>query len=91
MMDIYMKRYTNHYDTAKLLVALFVVLVAFGIFLFLNSYGDVIYQDYNSNAFYIFATLATVASGLLIGLLYVVNNGKASIKKSSKKSKRSRK
>jgi hypothetical protein len=86
-----MKRYTNHYDTAKMVIALFIVLVAFGIFLFLNSYSDVIYEGGNYNAFYVFATLATVVSGLLIGLLYVVNNSKASIKKSTKKRKQSRK
>ena len=75
-----MKLYTNHHDTAKMVLALFIVLVAFGVFLFLNSYGDVIYEGGNYNAFYIFATLATVASGLLIGLLYIVSNTKSSVK-----------
>lgn len=85
-----MKLYTNHHDTAKMVVALLILLVAFGVFLFLNSNSDLIYEGGNYNAFYIFATLATVASGLLIGLLYVVNNSKSSVKKSPKKSKKSR-
>jgi tetrahydromethanopterin S-methyltransferase subunit E len=91
-----MKRYTNHYDMAKMVIALFIVLVAFGIFLFLNSYNDVIYEEMNPNTFYIFATLATVASGLLIGLLYVVSNSKNNKEKrssvrSAKKAKKVRK
>lgn len=95
-MDVYMKmkRYSNHYDTAKMVIALFVVLVAFGMFLFLNAYSDVIYEGNNFNAFYLFATLATVASGLLIGLFYIVSNSKnnkrsdSSVKKSPVKSKK---
>lgn len=84
-MDVDMKRYNNHYDTAKLVIALLIVLIAFGVFLFLNAYSDSIYQEYSVNAFYIFATLATVVSGLLIGLLYVVNNSKHGTAKSSVK------
>mgnify|MGYP001591162290 CR=1 FL=1 len=89
-----MKHSTNHHDTLKLMISFFIVLVAFSIFFLLNSYSDVIYEGGNYNAFYILATLATVASGLLIGLLYIVNNSKNNSKssiKSPKKHKKSRK
>lgn len=62
---------TSHYDAAKAIIAFLIVLLAFGIFLLFYMNSDAIIQ---SNRFYLFISLATIAMGLLLGLLYLVNN-----------------
>ena len=62
----------NHHETnAKAAVALFVLLLAFGVFLLFNAYQDTLV---NSSSFQLFMVLTVVGFGLLIGLLYLVAN-----------------
>ena len=81
-------------ENAKHVIALFIVLITFAVF-----YLFYINQDYilNSGNFYLFLTLATVCSGFMLWLLYIVNNQKpqhhtrkAIAKPASKKKKNSR-
>lgn len=61
----------SHYDNARSIVALLIVLIAFAIFLLFYYNSDEIMA---SNNFYLFMTLATLGMGLLIGLMYLANN-----------------
>ena len=74
------KKY-NHETNARALLALLVVLLALGILLLFNSYGDNIII---SGSFKQFMTLSVVGAGLLLGLLFLTN------KEPSKKRKKSR-
>ncbi len=61
----------SSYDNARSIVALFIVLLAFGIFLLFYYNSDAIME---SDSFYLFMTLATLGLGLLIGLMYLSSN-----------------
>ena len=63
----------THHDHIKKVISLLIVIVAFGIFLIFNAYSEDIIA---SNNFSLFMTLAVVGSGLLVALLYLVNNSK---------------
>lgn len=83
---------SSHFDTAKAVATLFIVLIAFGVFLLFYSNRDSILLG---DSFYSLITLTVIVFSLLIGLLYLVNNSKhpsvrvnrASVKK-NKKSRR---
>ncbi len=71
-------KHGSHHDYAKTIISLFIVLVAFGILALFNTYsGDIIESD----SFPLFMTLTVVGSGLLVGLMYLVNNSKHSVRK----------
>jgi len=80
----------SHYEAARAIIAFFIILIAFGIFLLFYLNSDTIIR---ANRFYLFISLATVAMGLLIGLMYLVNNQPhlerhtAKVKRSSSKKK----
>lgn len=61
----------SHHETAKIVLALFVFLVAFGIFLLFINYKDNIIA---SDSMRLFVTMAIIAGGFLIGLLYLANS-----------------
>lgn len=63
----------SHHDNAKSVVALLIVLLAFGILVLYYNNSDAILE---ANKFYLFMTLATVGMGLMLGLLFLVNNSK---------------
>ena len=68
-----MKKYKHYQDahhTAKNLISLLIVVLAFGMFLVFYNYGDKILLDGNVN---LLLTLAVLGAGLLLGLLYLVN------------------
>lgn len=60
-----------HFDTAKVVTAFFIMLVAFGVFLLFYQNSEGILQ---SDSFYPFIILSTIGFSLLAGLLYLVNN-----------------
>jgi glucan phosphoethanolaminetransferase (alkaline phosphatase superfamily) len=62
---------SDAYGSAKTIIALLIVLVAFAVFLLFYYNTDAILQ---SNKFLPYMTLATVGMGLLLVLLYLVNN-----------------
>lgn len=64
---------SNPHASAQAGVAMFIVLLAFGIFLLFYNYQDYLME---SGQFQLFMTLATIGMGLLIGLLYLVYNPK---------------
>lgn len=74
---------SSHIDTAKAVVAFFIVLVAFGVLmLFYNNSSDII----DGGGYYSFITLTVIAFSLLLGLMYLINNSKhPSIHKASAK------
>lgn len=82
---------SSHFEAARAVTALFIVLVSFGIFmLFYVNSEDLLQGD----GFYQFITLAVIGFSLLLGLLYLVNNSKhpsARVQRASvKKHKKSR-
>lgn len=66
-----MKSSKTHMDIAKAVIALMIVLVAFGIFLIFNSYKDTILSS--TSNFQSFMILAVIGAGLLAGLLFLVS------------------
>ena len=62
---------SDPHSTAQAGVAMFIVLLAFGIFLLFYNYQDYLME---SGQFTLFMTLAAIGMGLLIGLLYLVYN-----------------
>lgn len=69
MMSTDMKK--MHYDSVKAIISFLIVLLAFGIFMLFYMNSDAIIR---ANKFYLFISLATIGMGLLIGLMYLVNN-----------------
>lgn len=63
---------------AKALLALLIVLIAFGILLLFNSYQE---QIFLSNSFYSFMTLTVIGMALLLGLLFLANRESVTKKK----------
>ena len=59
----------SHRD-ARSVVALFILLLAFGIFLIFSSYKD---QIINGGNFQLFMVLSVACMGFLIGLLFLAN------------------
>lgn len=82
---------SSHFDAARAVTSLFIVLVGFGVFLLFYANSESILQD----SFYSFITLTVIGFSLLIGLLYLVNNSKHPQvrvnKASTKKHKKARK
>lgn len=83
---------SSHFETAKALTALFIVLIAFGVMMLFYTNMDNIIQG---ESFVSFITLTAIAFSLLMGLMYLVNNSKhPSLKvnrvSSSKKHKKGR-
>lgn len=62
-----------HETNVKALVALFILLLAAGIFSLFNTYQDNILY---SSSFQFFMILTVVCFSLLVGLLFLVNNPK---------------
>lgn len=77
----------KHDKTVRTIMALVIVLVAFGLLMLFVNNRDAIIASGN---FQMFMTLATAAGGLLIGLLFLVNKSHAKVSVFSKKKKRSR-
>lgn len=83
----------NKHEWARGMVALLIILIAFGIFLLFYNQQDTILQD----SFYPFMTATVIGVGFLFGLLYLVNKphkvhkvhhkATKSVKKSPKKKK----
>jgi hypothetical protein len=69
MMSIGMKKVS--YDSVKAIISFLILLLAFGIFMLFYMNSDVIVRE---NKFFLFISLATIGMGLLIGLMYLVNN-----------------
>ncbi len=82
---------SSHFETAKALAALFIVLIGFGVFLLFYTNSESILQG---DSFYSLITLTIIVFSLLIGLLYLVNNSKHpqanAARTSSKKHKKGR-
>ena len=74
---------TNHYDTAKAVVALLAVALMAGVFFIFNSNKESILEG---NQFSMFMTLAIVGSGFLIGLLFLSSKPEHKHKKITHKS-----
>lgn len=66
-------RHGSHHDNAKAVISLFIVLLAFGIFLLFYTNSEEIIR---TNKFFSFMTFSTIAMGLMVGLLFLVNNSK---------------
>lgn len=64
------KKVQSNESNAKLVIALFIVLLGFGVFLLFNTNKDAILASDNLGGL---ITLIVVGMGLLIGLLYLVN------------------
>lgn len=64
---------SSHFESAKAITALFIVLVGFGVFMLFYNNSDTLLQG---DGFYPFITLTVIGFSLLIGLLYLVNNSK---------------
>ncbi len=64
---------SSHFDNAKAIIALFIVLIAVGVFMLFYTNSDSLLQG---DGFYSFITLTVIGFSLLIGLLYLVNNSK---------------
>lgn len=82
-------KHHDHHHVIKTLMSFFILVIAFSVLLiFVNNSENII----EGNNFKMFMTLAVVGAGLLIGLLYLVNNSDTkSIAKSSQKSKSKKK
>lgn len=65
-----MKSSQQNMASAKAVASLFILLVAFGIFLIFQKYQDVLTQ---SGSLKLFVALAIIAGGFLFGLLYLVS------------------
>ena len=76
-----MKKSTHH-ETAQLVIALLVVVLAAGVFFLFYSYLDFIMLSGNLP---LFMVLTTIVFGLLITLVYLTFNSKAHHKKEAKK------
>ena len=63
----------NHETNVKALVALFIVLLAAGVFFLFNTYQDNILSSSSSQFFMV---LTVVFFGLLVGLFFLVSNPK---------------
>jgi hypothetical protein len=86
-----MKKYEQHqhqaHHTARNVIALLIVVLAFAMFLVFYIYGEKILMDGSANQLF---TLAVVGAGLLVGLLYLVSHShphKATLPKATKKAK----
>ena len=64
---------SSHFDTAKAIAALFIVLIGFGVFLLFYTNSDSILQG---DSFYSLISLTVIVFSLLIGLMYLVSNSK---------------
>lgn len=64
---------SSHFETAKAMTALFIVLIGFGVFMLFYTNSESLLQG---DGFYSFITLTVIGFSLLIGLLYLVNNSK---------------
>jgi predicted Co/Zn/Cd cation transporter (cation efflux family) len=64
---------SSHFETAKAVVALLIVLIAFGVFMLFNSNSESILEG---DSFYSLITLTVIVFSLLIGLFYLVSNSK---------------
>lgn len=78
-------KHHDHHHVVKNLMSFFILVIAFSVLLvFVNNSENII----EGNNFKMFMILAVVGAGLLIGLLYLVNNSDTkSVAKSSSKSK----
>ena len=79
----------DHHHTAKTFLAFLVLVVAFAILIIFVANAEYILRD---DKFHMFMTLAVIGCGLLVGLLYLVNNSshkpsKSVSRSTSKKSK----
>lgn len=63
----------HHETNVRAILALFILLLAFGILYLFNTYQENILY---SSSFQLFMILTVVCFGLLIGLLFLVNNPK---------------
>ncbi len=77
------KAQTSYTDTARVFLAFLVVLLAFSILLLFVNYKDNILSS--AQQFYLFLSATVVGMGLLITLVYLVNNQKVAKGKSPKK------
>ncbi len=66
-------KHGSHHDYAKSIISLLIVLVALSVLVIFNTYSEEIIA---ANNFSLFMALTVVASGLLVGLLYLVSNSK---------------
>jgi uncharacterized membrane protein len=60
----------HHEKNARAVAALFVILIAFGIYLLFYTYQD---QIIVSGSFKLFMSLVIVGMGFLVGLLFLIN------------------
>ena len=72
------KKSQKHEANAKAVIQLLIVILAFGLFLLFYTNKDEILA---SGSFKSFITLAAIAMGFLIGLLYLLNPSKSSKKR----------
>lgn len=80
------------HNDVKAILALFILLVGFGVLGIFNTYQNQI-LEITGFTFQLFMTLTVVAMALLLGLLYLVSNSQApkakkTVTKSKSKSKR---
>ncbi|OGH23529.1 MAG: hypothetical protein A2698_00690 [Candidatus Levybacteria bacterium RIFCSPHIGHO2_01_FULL_42_15] len=63
-----------HMDSARSVLSLLIVLIAFSLFLLFKEYQQ---QIFISQSFNLFIVLTTICMGLLVLLLFLINSGKA--------------
>lgn len=61
-------------DSARSVLSLLIVLIAFSLFLLFKEYQQ---QIFISQSFNLFIVLTTICMGLLVLLLFLINSGKA--------------